>query len=90
MHESVWTTIFLRNIFLQREIIFLFSCYLVRKTYEVEHPWCLSFHFDFLGVLSSNVLIFRSTMRSLTREEHGTINTLNFVTLGMEILWLCI
>ena len=66
--------------------IFLFPCYLVRTTDEIEHPWCISSHGDFLGVWRSNVVIFWSTQHSPTPEQRGTITTLNLVTLGMEIL----
>ena len=53
------------------------TCSLARTTYEVDHPWCLSYHGDFFGVWRSNFWIFRSMLRSLTREQCGVITTLN-------------
>ena len=46
----------------------MLPCYLTRITYDVEHPWRLYSHGEFLGVLRSNFAIFRSTCRSPTRE----------------------
>ena len=61
MHKYVQMTVLLSTIFLKKMIIFVFPCSLDRKTDEVDPPWCLSSHCDLLGVLSSNVLIFKST-----------------------------
>ena len=47
MQNSVGMTILLLIAFLQREI---FYCYLVRKTDELDYPWCLCSYGDILGV----------------------------------------
>ena len=44
--------------FYAKGTIFLFLWYLARNTDEVDHPWSLSPHGEFLGVLSSNFAIF--------------------------------
>ena len=86
MHKSIQMTVSPPNPLLQRGIIFVFPCYIERTTDEVEHPWCLSSHGEFLGVLSSNVAIFQSTWHSPTREECGAITELYLVILDIEIL----
>ena len=58
MHKYVRITIFLTTHFMKRGVVFLFSWYLVGTTNEVEHPWCISYHGEFLGVLISNFVIF--------------------------------
>ena len=48
--------------------------------------WCLSSHGEFLGVLSSNYLIFQYTRRSPTRDERGAVTALFVDTLDIYIL----
>ena len=62
----------------------------MRKTDEVDHPWCLSSRGEFLGVLSSNFAIFQSTLRSPTLEQRGAITALYLVVLDIDILVLYI
>ena len=50
-------TVFFPTALLQRGAILVFSCYLARTEDEVEHPWYISSHGEFLGVLSSNFSI---------------------------------
>ena len=64
----------------------MFPCSLDRTKDEVEHPWCLFYLGEFLGVLSSNFAIFRSNRRSPTHEYNWKIDALNLVTLGIDIL----
>ena len=54
MHNFVQITIFLPTPFLQRGAIFVFTLSLSSTIYEVDHPWGLSSHGEFLGVLISN------------------------------------
>ena len=68
MYNSVQMTMFLPTNFLQRGIIFVFPYYFARTTDELENPWGISSHGDFLGVLSSNVSIFQSMRGSSTGE----------------------
>ena len=75
MHNSVQMTIFYPNSFSSKEDIFLFPSSFVRKTDEVDHTWGISSRGEFLGVLSSNFSIFRSTRRSPTREYCGAVIT---------------
>ena len=39
-------------------------------------PWCLSYHGEFLGVLSSNVLVSPSAQRSVKPEYRGAVNVI--------------
>ena len=68
MHNSVRMTISPPTNFLQREMVFMFPYSLSRTTDEVDHPWCLSYHGEFLGIFSSNVSISPYAQRSPTRE----------------------
>ena len=69
---------------------FIFPWCLARTTDEVEHPWYLSYHGDFLGVWHSNYAIFWYTQRSPTREQRGETTASNFFTIGIEVLGFCI
>ena len=42
----------------EKGVVFVFTCSIVRTKDEVYHPWCLSPHGDFLGILRSNFEIF--------------------------------
>ena len=86
MHKYAQMTVLFPTPLLKRGVIFLFPCSLARTTYEVYHPCCLSYHGEFLGVLSSNIEIFQSVRRSPTFEQCGAINALYLVTLDIEIL----
>ena len=79
MHEYVRMNIFLPSPFLQRGFILVFPCYLVKKTDEVEHQWCLSYHGELLGVLNSNFAIFRFMQRSSTHEHRGAVSAFKFL-----------
>ena len=68
-HARLFTNdYFTPNYFSAEVDSFVFPCYFVMKTDGVYQPWSLSSGGDFLGVLSSNFLIFRSMWRSSTRE----------------------
>ena len=64
----------------------MFPCHIARTTYEVDHPWCLSSHGEFLGFLRYNCSIFQSMRRSPTLEKCGAITVLYLVTLDIDIL----
>ena len=49
--QYVRETVFFPTVFLQSRIILVFPCSLVKIIDDVEHPWCLSSHGKFLGVL---------------------------------------
>ena len=85
MHKSVQITVFLTPL-LQRGDIFVFTCSLARTTDDVEQPWCLYSHGEFLCVLRSNFTIFQFTPRSTMREQCGAITTLYLVILDIQIL----
>ena len=64
----------------------LFPCYLSWTTDEVDHPWCLSYCGEFLGVWRYNFVIFLCTRHSPTCEQREAINVLYLVTLDIDIL----
>ena len=68
MHKYVRMTVSFLTLILQRGDIFVFTFSLERITDEVDHPCCISYQGEFLGVLSSNFTIFQSMIRSSTRE----------------------
>ena len=47
---------------------FVFNLFFAGTTDEVYHPYFLSYRGEFLGVLSSNFVIFQSTQRSPARD----------------------
>ena len=58
IHKSEQMTVMLPTPIIQKGIIFMFLCYLVRTTDGVEYPRCLSPHGEFLDVLRYNFEIF--------------------------------
>ena len=86
MHKSARMTVLLSNTLLQRGIIFVFTCSLSQTKEEVDHPWCLSSHGEFLGFLRYNCSIFQSMRRSPTLEKCGAITVLYLGTLDIDIL----
>ena len=86
MHKFVRMTVLFPTPLPQRGIIVVFPLSLAITTDEVQHPWCLSSHGYFLGVLRYNFSIFQSTRRSPIREQCGTITALYLVTLDIDIL----
>ena len=86
MHKFVRMTVLFPTPLLQRGIIVVFPLSLAITTDEVQHPWCLSSHGYFLGVLRYNFSIFQSTRRSPIREQCGTITALYLVTLDIDTL----
>ena len=85
MQNSIQMTVLLPTPLLQRGVAFVFPCSIARTTDEVEHPWCLSSHGEFLGILRSNFAIFKSTWRSPKCEECGAITELYLVNIYIEI-----
>ena len=86
MHKYIRMSILLPINFLKRGIIFKFPCYIAMTADEVDHPWCLYSHGEFLGVLRSDFSILWSTRRSPIREQRGAITALYLVTLYIEVL----
>ena len=86
MHKSVQMIVLFPTTIIQRGIIFVLLCSLTNITEEVEHPWSLYYHGDFLGILRYKFAIFQSTQRSQNLEQRGTITTLSLVTIDIDIL----
>ena len=68
---------FATNSLYTKENNFVPPYYLASTTDEVERPWCLSSHGEFLGIWRSNFSIFLSAWRSLAREQRVVITELN-------------
>ena len=74
-HEQICTIeYFTPNYFSAKGIIFLFTWYLARTTYEVEHPWSISSHGELLEVISSNFTMFLSTQCYPTCDQRGVVS----------------
>ena len=58
MHKSIRMNISPLIPFLSRGIILMFTCSFARTKNEVEHPWGLYYHGEFLCVLRSNFLFY--------------------------------
>ena len=86
MQKYAQMTVYFLTIIQKKGIISVFPCSLARTTDYGEHPWCLSSHGEFLGVLSSNFKIFQSTQRSPTFEQSMAITKLYLVNLYLDIL----
>ena len=68
MHNFVRIAISLQNPFMQRGVGFVITCSLPRTNDEVDHPWGIYSHDEFLGVLRYIFWIFWSIIRSTTQE----------------------
>ena len=81
MQKYVRITALFPTPLLQKGVIFVFTLYLARTTYDVDKSWFISYSGNLSGVLSSNFTIFQSTLRSPTLEQCGAITALYLVTL---------